>query len=201
MTEASLQLPKIPILKGESNLEEWKDMLIQTLEVQDLEDYILAEVPEPVDQAERGKWKRDRAKVMLIIKGSISPVQTTLEAAGWSRFTEKDPKVLYELIQRAIPKVSADATGDLVAEFGSISRKTFDSLMAYQTRIQYLKRRTKELNCGFDDKACLWFTIRGLREVYPQWYTFLERDMNKGSLTWENLMTEMSLRSISKTPV
>ncbi|KJZ70069.1 hypothetical protein HIM_10530 [Hirsutella minnesotensis 3608] len=128
---------------------------------------------------------------MLIIKGSISPVQTTLEAAGWSRFTEKDPKVLYELIQRAIPKVSADATGDLVAEFGSISRKTFDSLMAYQTRIQYLKRRTKELNCGFDDKACLWFTIKGLREVYPQWYTFLERDMNKGTLTWENLMTEM----------
>ncbi|KJZ71021.1 hypothetical protein HIM_09586 [Hirsutella minnesotensis 3608] len=63
--------------------------------------------------------------------------------------------------------------------------------MAYQTRIQYLKRRTKELNCGFDDKACLWFTIKGLREVYPQWYTFLERDMNKGTLTWESLMTEM----------
>ncbi|KJZ68226.1 hypothetical protein HIM_12383 [Hirsutella minnesotensis 3608] len=166
-------------------------MLIQTLEVQDLEDYILKQVPEPVDPAERGQWKRDRAKVMLIIKGSISPVQNILEAAGWSRFTEKDPKALYELIQRAIPKVSADATGDLVAEFGSINRKTFDSLMAYQTRIQYLKRRTKELNCGFDDKACLWFTIKGLREVYPQWYTFLERDMNKGTLTWESLMTEM----------
>lgn len=191
MTESSLQLPKVPILKGESNLEEWKDMLIQTLEVQDLEDYILKEVPEPVDLTERGKWKRDRAKVMLIIKGSISPVQSTLEAAGWNRFTEKNPKALYELIQRAIPKVSADATGDLVAEFGSISRKTFDSLMAYQTRIQYLKRRTKELNCGFDDKACLWFTIKGLCEVYPQWYAFLERDMNKGALTWENLMTEM----------
>ncbi|KJZ70290.1 hypothetical protein HIM_10334 [Hirsutella minnesotensis 3608] len=156
-----------------------------------LEDYILTEVTEPIEPTERGKWKRDRAKVMLIIKGSISPVQNTLEAAGWSRFSEKDPKALYELIQRAIPKISADATGDLVAEFGTINRKTFDSLIAYQTRIQYLKRRTKELNCGFDDKACLWFTIKGLREVYPQWYTFLERDMNKGTLTWEILMTEI----------
>ena len=46
-SEASLQLPKVPFLKGEENLEEWKDILIDTLTIQDLDKYILTDIPEP----------------------------------------------------------------------------------------------------------------------------------------------------------
>ena len=190
-SEASLQLPKVPFLKGEENLEEWKDILIDTLTIQDLDKYILTDIPEPQDQDGKLKWRVDRAKVMLIIKGSITHVSKLLESAGWNRFEEKNPKTLYDLIQRAIPRVSADAAGDLVSEFGRINIQSFDSLYAYQIRVQYLKRRTNELECRFDNKACIWFTINSLRESYEQWYTFLVRDMNKGILTWESLMAEM----------
>ncbi|KAF9059652.1 hypothetical protein BDP27DRAFT_454866 [Rhodocollybia butyracea] len=47
--EGSLELPRVPLLKGKSNIEEWKKMLIQTLAVHGLEDYVQKEVPEPVD--------------------------------------------------------------------------------------------------------------------------------------------------------
>lgn len=190
-SEASLQLPKIPLLKGEENLEEWKDLLIDTLTIQDLDRYILTDVPQPEAQDDAQLWRINRAKVMLIIKGSLTHVSKTLESAGWNRFEEKNPKKLYDLIQSAIPRVSADAAGDLVAEFGHINVRSFDTLQAYQTRLQYLKRRTQELDCGFQEKACLWFGINGLKETYEQWYTFLVRDMNKGILTWELLMAEI----------
>ncbi|KAF9061353.1 hypothetical protein BDP27DRAFT_1369767 [Rhodocollybia butyracea] len=118
--EKPLNLPRVPLLKGKSNIEEWKGMLIQTLEVHGLEDYVQKGVPEPVDPTVQGQWKYDRAKVNLLIKRTIPLVQNTIEAAGWNRFTEEDPKALYELIQRVIPNVSSDATGDMVTELGAV---------------------------------------------------------------------------------
>ncbi|KAF9069889.1 hypothetical protein BDP27DRAFT_1363029 [Rhodocollybia butyracea] len=118
--ERSLKRPRVPLLKGKSNIEEWKNMLIQTLEVQGLEDYVQKEVPEPADPTIRGQWKGDRAKVNLLIKRSIPLIQNILEAAGWNRFTEEDPKAFYELIQRVIPNVSTNAIGDMVTELGAV---------------------------------------------------------------------------------
>ncbi|KAF9063062.1 hypothetical protein BDP27DRAFT_1480036 [Rhodocollybia butyracea] len=118
--EWSLELPSVPLLKGESNLEEWKDILIRTLELHGLEYYVQTEVPEPADPAVREQWKCDRAKVNLLLKRSTPLVQNTLEAAGWNRFAAEDPKALYELILRVIPNVSANATGDMVTELGAV---------------------------------------------------------------------------------
>ncbi|KAF9043471.1 hypothetical protein BDP27DRAFT_1434910 [Rhodocollybia butyracea] len=119
MAERSLKLPRVLLLKGKSNIEEWKEMVTQTLEVHGLEDYVQKEVPEPADPTLWGQWKCDRAKVNLLIKRSIPLVQNTLEAAGWNRFTE-DPKALYKLIQRVIPNVSSNVTGDMVTELGAV---------------------------------------------------------------------------------
>ncbi|KAF9030064.1 hypothetical protein BDP27DRAFT_1436358 [Rhodocollybia butyracea] len=96
--ERSLKLPRVPFLKGKSNIEEWK------------------EVPELADPAVR-QWKGDRAKLHLLVKRSITLVQNTLAAAGRNQFTEKDQKVLYEQV---IPNVSAVATGDTVTELGAV---------------------------------------------------------------------------------
>ena len=72
---------------------------------------------------------------MLIIKGSLTYVLKTLESARQNRFKEKNPKKLYDLIQTIIPRVSTDAARDLVAEFGHINVRSFDTLQAYQTRL------------------------------------------------------------------
>ncbi|KAF9061356.1 hypothetical protein BDP27DRAFT_1338332 [Rhodocollybia butyracea] len=117
--ERSLKLPRVPLLKGKSNIEEWKEMLIQTLEIHSLNDYVRKEVLEPADPTVQGQWKCDRAKVNVLIKSTIPLVQNTVEAAGWNRFTE-DPRALYELIQRVIPNVSTNATGDMVTELGAV---------------------------------------------------------------------------------
>ncbi|KAF9059647.1 hypothetical protein BDP27DRAFT_1431036 [Rhodocollybia butyracea] len=120
MAERSLKLPRVPLLKGKSNIEEWKDMVIQTLEVHGLEGYVQREVPEPADPTVRGHWKCSRAKVYSLIKRSIPLIHSTLETAGWNRSTDSgDPKALYDLIQRVIPSVSANATTDIVTELGA----------------------------------------------------------------------------------
>jgi hypothetical protein len=56
---------------------------------------------------------------------------------------------------RAIPKVSEDAVGTLMAEFARIQRSQFDTFEAFVTRIQYLRRRLRELDCDVGTKAAL----------------------------------------------
>ncbi|KAF9043477.1 hypothetical protein BDP27DRAFT_1434915 [Rhodocollybia butyracea] len=120
MAELSLKLPRVPLPEGKSNTEEWKDTLIHSLKVHGLEDYVQKEAPEPVGSAVlQGQWKCDPAQVNLPLGGPITLVQSTFEAAGWNRFTE-DPKALYKLIQRVIPSVSSNATGDMVTELGAV---------------------------------------------------------------------------------
>ena len=56
--EVKVEFPKIPQLRGEENLQEWKQILRQTLRVHDLIEYVDPGVAEPIDPAEKTLWKK-----------------------------------------------------------------------------------------------------------------------------------------------
>lgn len=163
--DLKLDLPKIPMLQGEENLDEWKDMLRRHLRVHGLRQYIDQDVPEPLEEEDKLKWETRRAAVGLIMTSTLSKVRQTLINHGWDP-EEENPKIVYDLVVRAIPKISEEAIGDLVRELGRIDRATFSTIQNYQNRIQFLKRRLGELDCCPPDKMMMWLTINGIKETH-----------------------------------
>jgi hypothetical protein len=128
--DTRLDLPRVPLLKGESNLAEWKDMLEKVLQTQALEEHLEADQPEPAQPETKKQWKKERAMVVLIITSSLAHVRTLLINNGWDP-SNKSPKYHYDAVLRYIPKVSEASLGDLVRELGKINRGKFDSMLKY----------------------------------------------------------------------
>lgn len=206
MAEPSLHFkPDIPILKGESNLQNWDNILRRTLQIMDLEDHLLgtAEFPvpetimQPTPEEARAEkdFRRDRAKVGLLLCNTLLDphIDQLLEANGWDR-NEKDPYVTYTLVKVAVTKTTPENTGDLVQEYVSLNRKNFDSLHNYQKRLQALRKRVVDLNKGLpaNSEIHLWLALNGLKDVYPNEHRFWVRDMGKEELKWDALMSQLA---------
>jgi hypothetical protein len=190
--ESRIDLPRVPLLKGESNLEEWKDILVEVLRTQALEDHLTDDQPQPEDAAELKTWKKERAMVVLIIKGSLQAVRTLFINNGWDP-NNRSPKYHYDFVLRYIPKVSEASLGDLVLELGRINRADFDSMLKYQDRLNWLKKKLTKLKMLVnEEKFWLWIAINGIREHYAQQHAFMVRDMDAGTLTWDKLMEQLS---------
>ncbi|KAN0077893.1 hypothetical protein V8E54_006197 [Elaphomyces granulatus] len=105
----------IPLLLGENNLEQWKLILRRTLKDYQLCQYIDTIIPEPQGEDQKRQWEDARAIVNLIITASLIHDATyeTLINNGWDTEGE-DPKVTYETVMRAFPKVPEDVVGTLL---------------------------------------------------------------------------------------
>ena len=105
----------IPLLLGEKNLEQWKLILRRTLKDYQLCQYIDTIIPEPQGEDQKRQWEDARAIVNLIITASLIHDATyeTLINNGWDTEGE-DPKVIYETVMRAFPKVPEDVVGTLL---------------------------------------------------------------------------------------
>ncbi|KAK1771454.1 hypothetical protein QBC33DRAFT_154695 [Phialemonium atrogriseum] len=177
--EIRYDIPKVPLLKGEENLEEWDQLLKLALNLLNLEEYIEKEHPFTPET------KSKRTMVLFILSSSLTHVRSQLKNAGWDATDAKmDPKKLYDLVHRAIPRVSEGAAGQLMKQLCEIKRVNFDSMAKFQDRVQYLKRRLQEMGCGMEEKAMMWIVINGL-EGYENLQRFLIRDLNAGTLDWE----------------
>ena len=104
-----------PITFREKNLEQWKFILRRTLKDYQLCQYIDAVIPEPQGEDQKRQWEDARAIVNLIITASLIHDATyeTLVNHGWDTEGE-DPKVTYETVLRAFPKVPEDVAVPLL---------------------------------------------------------------------------------------
>ena len=137
--------PDIPTLRGEANLERWDTSLCRTLEIMDLDKYIMRSVKEPAiagivptDEEEKKikTWKRERGTVALLIGNSLlnTKVDHTLRMNGW-KSKEKDPFVTYTLVKKALTKTTCESIADILSEYTDLKRKNFDSLGSYLRRL------------------------------------------------------------------
>ena len=124
------------MLKGEDNLAEQKILLRGNLELHGLLDFIDKDVPEPQTATDKKEQNQNRAVTNLLIKASLIQKETnqTLINNGWNT-EEKNPKKTYDLVLKAIPKISEDTVGILIAEFVRIERKQFDLFDKFLIRL------------------------------------------------------------------
>jgi hypothetical protein len=98
---------------------------------------------------------------------------------------------MYDHILRVILTTSEASIRDLIMEMVTINRNKYDSLIAYQSRLVYLRDKLKNIGVQFDDRAHIILAIEGLRQTYPNWYFFWIYEFEKGTLTWESLMEDL----------
>lgn len=144
-----LELPPIPRLLGNENLDEWDDILVRTLRLHGLAEYVSPGVPAPpptqhlftapwassssppptkhpaapehTPRLTPDQWARDRSLVCLLIMSSLSAdVRDTLLASGYEP-GETDPKAIYDLVREAVPRASGEDAASYLRELGSIS--------------------------------------------------------------------------------
>jgi hypothetical protein len=113
-----LPVRPVVVLKGEENLKEWKCNLLEHLELQRLDEFVLNGV-DPSNEEDKEaylRWYEKRLKVRLMIVDSIQPIHETLENYDWNRERDRDPKAFYDLILRYIPKASENVIKNFVIE-------------------------------------------------------------------------------------
>lgn len=204
-----LELPPIPRLLGNENLDEWDDILVRTLRLHGLADYVKAPypgVPEPAGGAggagsgllTRDEWARDRSLVCLLIVGSISSdVRDTLLAAGYDA-GEADPRALYDLVRDAVPRAAGEDAAGHLRELGAVSPaepRFGGSLRGYALRLGYLRRRLYVSEPQPNDNLVLVMAVLGLaRDArYEDLSMDLGRELERGALTWARFMSDLAV--------
>lgn len=202
----------IPQLEGESNIEEWAASIRNYFRWNSIEKYLTTNVTPPpnptstsaIMRAHYIQWQRDMSNGRVVISNSLlnKNVQGRLRSAGWTR-EDKDitPKDLFDLVLKVISNTHETAFSSLVLEFCTLERAKYQSLEAFQTRVTFLKGRLEELKGSPPEKANMVLVIDALKMTYPEWYSSLIYEFDKGRLTWNKLMEEISKRASDERSV
>ncbi|KAK3367204.1 hypothetical protein B0T24DRAFT_709887 [Lasiosphaeria ovina] len=194
----------------EKNLSQWNNSLPGVLELQGLEKYIQEDVPEPqapqgatqavidVFEEKKDEWCTERAYVKVVLLQTLTAqVQEKLDAQNWNP-REKDPKVTYDLIRRAIPRLTREATTDFVMEYLKIDRASFTSMQAFLTRLRFIHKKLAALNAPVNDTFHVTAIVGKLKKTYPERYLFWLAGLKSGSMTWTTLNSELEEISASE---
>ncbi|KAI3396969.1 hypothetical protein diail_11369 [Diaporthe ilicicola] len=215
----SLDLPPIPRLLGHENLDEWDDILVRTLRIHSLADYVTVPypgVPEPPSSTSwasakypgsggngagssvtHEQWERDRAVVCLLITGSFSlDVRDTLLACGYEP-SETNPKLIYDLVREALPKAAGEDVPSWLRELNSISPaepRFGGSLREYCLRLSYLRKRLYVAEPQPNDNLVLVMAILGLGRdsKYEDLSMSLGQQLERGGMSWARFMGDLA---------
>jgi len=159
MAGDEMDLPKLKELKGEKNLSEWNSLLRLHLTYHGLLDYITIGIPGTTPET-----IKNGVKVMLFLQSSLSTEIRERLINGGVREDETDPKAFYDSIMRILPDASENAIQELMEEFCHMKRRNFTTFHKYLERLQFLRRRLKELVPNLHDDVCVWIAFGGIKE-------------------------------------
>lgn len=211
-----IELPPLPRLLGIENLDEWDDMLMRTLRLHGLAEYVTSPypgIPDPLSSssssshptttttkqahAAHARWAADRASACLLIVGSLSTdVRDTLLAHGYDP-AEQDPRAVRELVLEALPRAAGEDVASWMRELGGIAPSDpgcGGTLRGYCLRLQYLRRRLYQAEPQPNDNLVLVMAVLGLArcERYEGLSMSLGRELERGGLSWARLMGDLS---------
>ncbi|KAK4173668.1 hypothetical protein QBC36DRAFT_335331 [Triangularia setosa] len=124
-----------------------------------------------------------------IIRDSIEPVIDILQASGFDENNNGyDPKSLWDLIHRVIPKISEEAWHILQTEMTDISVKNFDSLRTFLTRFHWLRRKLQDLGQSVPEKMLLTIVLRVVKPYDENWVESVKLLISTGNVDYLKLM-------------
>lgn len=209
-----LQLPPLPRLLGIENLDEWDDILMRTLRLHGLAEYVTTPypgVPDPssyhhhnhngnnknTSSRQHHRWAADRAAACLLMVGSFSSdVRDTLLAHGYDP-AEEDPRAVRDLVLEALPRAAGEDVAAWMRELGGLAPsdpRCGGTLRGYCLRLQYLRRRLYQAEPQPNDNLVLVMAVLGLArcERYEALSMTLGRELERGGLSWARLMSDLS---------
>ena len=131
-----LDLPPLPVLKSEKDLNFWLTGLNAHFELLELEKFLTIDIQEPTDMEKRRKWLRCRRFIMVHLLRAISQgVQKDIEILGWDK---RDPFNTVQTAKRAVSRISSDSIRQLLDAWNHLNAKRFQNLKEFIQHIQAL---------------------------------------------------------------
>ncbi|KAK3338103.1 hypothetical protein B0H65DRAFT_434945 [Neurospora tetraspora] len=192
----SLTPSSLVYLEGERNIDDWEQGLEAELDCLGLTDYIFGTVVEPDQVAKpdaHKTWFTQRANAMKILLATLKnqAVITTLTINGWDR-KNKDPKVLYDLIQSCIARVTNEARSEVLAEFLAIKRANFDTMASFLNRYTLLRKRVQDAKFEMTDDFEVTLLFNAVKHHYPVDARHWAASLEDKTLTVGGLLAKLS---------
>ena len=194
------QIPLISKLTKAEDLNAWREKLTRMLERYDLDKFITNDkTPEPEDPAERRKWLNECLDVDDYIQATVPDLGTWngIRGLGW-KSQDKDPKKTFDFVVQYFERGSVDSFVNLNRELITINPEKFDSLVSFQTRVNFLKERLQASEFKMDDKAYTWVVMKAIAPHYPDLYARCLARMQADALSWTDLMAELQALAVSQ---
>jgi len=180
-----LDLPSLPVLKQEKDWKEWWDSVVAYFEVLELDNFLIRDIPEPVDLEKRKKWLKCRRFVMVhLLKALSSGVKKDMQILGWDN---KNPYKTIEIAQKAITKTSGDSLRQLLESWNRLNAKKYQNLKEFIQHAQQLRETLQNHGYKIEDNMAILNTLSAIEFVDPSWVHLLEHDYETGNLTWDKL--------------
>ncbi|KAK3355510.1 hypothetical protein B0H65DRAFT_50254 [Neurospora tetraspora] len=174
-------------LKGEKNLGDWESALWVALDCANLTDYVFSpkDKPEPKDKdSEKYEtWRANRARAVAAIHSTLKAenIRTILQINGWDP-KNRDPSYHFQLIQKAIAKVTDEARADVLHEYLSLKRQSFDTIESFLSRYNVCRKRVADAGLKIDDELEMVILFNMVRDRYPIEARLWAVDMEKKTL-------------------
>lgn len=184
-------LPGIPLLRGDPDFRNWKELLGVHLDWFNLEPFVKGTVAPPAEtatDAEKNTYRMRRLMAYTKIRTSLSrEVLDIIESNGWQE-GNRDPKELYDFVCRTVPKISEEGWHHLLQELVKMDATKYDSLRAFVSRFNWLVNRLKTNDISFGEKALQSFLLAGLKQYDDHWAQMLIFQLQSGNLNYKTLL-------------
>jgi len=184
-TLGKLDLPSLPVLKGEKDWKQWWNNVNAYFEVLELERFLTEDIKEPTDPDQKKKWLKCRRLIMVhLLKAINSEVQRDMEVLGWDI---KNPYNTVQIAQKAVTKISSDSLRQLLDTWNKLNAKRYRNLKEFIQQAQQLRDTLKQHGHNIEDNTAILTVLSAIEYVDAPWVHLLEHDYTSGNLSWSKL--------------
>ncbi|KAL2020851.1 hypothetical protein VTK56DRAFT_7842 [Thermocarpiscus australiensis] len=178
-----LELPPIPLLKGEANFEEWRNAAEIHAQWFELEGFLDgSEVcPATATSEQEETFRRRKLLAYSMIKYSITPVIDFVKSSGWQQENE-DPKTLWDIVNKTIPSISNEHWTALIEKISTMDVERYSDLEAYLRHFHRLNDKLKAVDIVIPEKRLVAYLLRGFNN--PDLVNVLRNKLDSGTLTF-----------------
>lgn len=191
----------LPLLTSEAELENWDSQLRAALAPYELYKYLDDDVPEP-DEADKdalNTWKADRADIYKLITASLkkSTIWSRMTRIGWKPEIV-DPRAAYRKVFEALQHGTANTTRMVIQELMELKPAKFDTMDNYINRLCVLRNRLRNTGIINPLEMDVYPVLTAIKDNYTELFERNIRKMEKKTLTWEDLIKDMTETCVDK---
>jgi len=180
-TLGKLDLPSLPVLKGEKDYKQWWNSVSAYFEVLELERFLTEDIKEPQDPEQKKKWLKCRRFIMVhLLKAINSEVQRDMEVLGWDI---KNPYNTVQMAQKAVTKISSDFLRQLLDSWNKLNAKRYRNLKEFIQQTQQLRDTLQQHGYKIEDNVAILTVLSAIEYVDALWVHLLEHDYTSGNLS------------------